>query len=74
MQEAAKASVDDRVGRGNFPLCAGLENTWKPPPLRWIKINMNGACNSTTDMAACGGVGRDANMHCKSWMHFGLRF
>lgn len=34
---------------------------WQPPPVDYLKINMDGAFNQYSKMAACGGINRDAN-------------
>jgi len=41
-----------------------ISNTWQPPMIGWVKVNVDGAL-TTTGMAGCGGIIRD---HAGNWV------
>ena len=38
---------------------------WSPPSLGWVKLNVDGSCNSNSGIITIGGVLRD---HLKNWL------
>lgn len=38
-----------------------IEIRWVPPPLNWLKVNIDSAANESPGMAGCGGMFRTYN-------------
>ncbi|GMJ08330.1 hypothetical protein like AT5G42905 [Hibiscus trionum] len=45
------------------PLVSRAAVKWWRPPSDWIKLNVDGARNTSKGFASCGGLGRDSNGH-----------
>ncbi|KAK9033540.1 hypothetical protein V6N11_049727 [Hibiscus sabdariffa] len=64
VEEFGRANSLLRKGRLQALLHNNNVVRWDPPPEGWIKIILDGSCNTCTDTCTCGGVGRDSN---SSW-------
>ncbi|KAK8569035.1 hypothetical protein V6N12_007567 [Hibiscus sabdariffa] len=59
LEESMKARLLVRHGRRRAPWPPGGNACWLDPPRHWIKVNTNGARNTTSGLASCGDLGRD---------------